>query len=316
MGITTRDLTPEDADALAELMLRIEADHPTGFCLSSVELTEIMRDKPGAAFEGAFDDGALVAYTTVMPGQPHERGRRMTMFGDVRPDRTGEGIGTLMLRRSVERARTIHALDAPGSPVRYAAAALAGRDDQADLLRAAGFVSGRHTFLMVADLPDGLPEPVIPAGVTVEAFDPATGEELLVAHNDAFADHPEFTGTSRDFWTMFMVTAAHARHALSVVARDPDGRVVAYVFAHEYTVPPSGGTGPEIHVPYVGTLPSYRGRGLATALLSRVLHLSRGADYVTASLNVDTANPTGALGIYERAGFRQHYRQDSYHLDE
>lgn len=92
--------------------------------------------------------------------------------------------------------------------------------------------------------------------------------------------------------------------------------MAAYVFAHEYAVPPSGGAGPEIHVPYVGTLPAHRGRGLATALLSRVLHLGRGAHYVSASLNVDTANPTGALGIYERAGFRQAYRQDSYHLDE
>ena len=40
------------------------------------------------------------------------------------------------------------------------------------------------------------------------------------------------------------------------------------------------------------------------------------AGYATASLHVDTDNPTGALGIYERAGFRQLYRQDSYHLDE
>ncbi len=112
-----------------------------------------------------------------------------------------------------------------------------------------------------------------------------------------------------------MVTSAHTRHALSVVARDPGGSVAAFVFAHEYAVPPSGGAGPEIHVPYVGTLHRHRGRGLATALLSRVLHLGRGAGYVTASLNVDTANPTGALGIYERAGFRQSYRQDFYHLD-
>ena len=57
-------------------------------------------------------------------------------------------------------------------------------------------------------------------------------------------------------------------------------------------------------------------RGLATGLLSRVLHGAREAGYPTASLNVDTENPTGALGIYERAGFRQSYRQDFYHLDE
>ena len=87
--------------ALAALMKRIEADHPTGFCLSAGELIEIMRGRPDAVFDGAFDGGALVGYTTVMPGRPDEQGQRMTMFGDVHPDWTGEGVGTLMLRRSV-----------------------------------------------------------------------------------------------------------------------------------------------------------------------------------------------------------------------
>ncbi len=270
----------------------------------------------GAALRLLRHDGRdLVAFTAVMPGLPLERGQRFTLFGDVDPQRTGEGLGTLMLGRSVDRSRAIHAVDAPGSPMRVASAALAGRDDQADLLRAAGFLAGRHTFLMVADLPDALPTPAVPPGVTIEVFDPQTGEELRAAHNVAFADYPDFTGISRGFWDMFMVGAVHTRHPLSVVARGAEGGVAAYVFAHQYAVPPSGGAGPEIHVPYVGTLPAYRGRGLATALLSRVLHSSRAAGYVSASLNVDTANPTGALGIYERAGFRQSYRQDSYDLD-
>ena len=78
----------------------------------------------------------------------------------------------------------------------------------------------------------------------------------------------------------------------------------------------SGGPGPEIYVPYVGTLPEHRGRGLATGLLIQVLHAARTGGFATASLNVDTHNPTGALGIYERAGFRQAYRQDFYHLRE
>ena len=315
MVLTTRDLTPEDADALAALMLRIEADHPTGVCLAAGEVAEIMRDKPDAVFEGAFDGDRLVAFGAVMPSLPTEEGQRFTLFGDVDPQRQGEGLGTLVLGRSVDRARAIHAADAPGGPFRIAGAALAGRDDQAELMRSWGFEPGRHSFLMVAELPDELPQLVLPEGLTVEAFDPATSDELRDAHNAAFADYPEFTDISRDFWRLFMVTSAHTRHALSVVARDDTGAVAAYVFAHEYAVPPSGGAGPEIHVPFVGTLPHQRGRGLATALLSRVLHLSRGAGYVTASLNVDTANPTGALGIYERTGFRQSYRQDFYHLD-
>jgi GNAT superfamily N-acetyltransferase len=316
MGITTRDLTPDDADLVAGLMSRIEADHPTGFCLGAGEVVELMVDKPGTVFEGAFDGDDLVAYTTVLWGTPNEDGQRFTLFGDVDPGRLGEGIGSLMLRRSLDRARAIHAADAPEVPARYTHQALAGRDDQADLLARAGFSPGRHSFLMVADLHAGIPKLVLPGGLRAHAFDPSEAEELRLAHNAAFADYPDGTATGADFWDVFMVKAAHSRHHLSVVARDETGAVAGYVFAHEYAVAPSGGTAPEIHIPYVGTLPTHRGRGLASALLARVLRLSRAEGYDTASLNVDTANPTGALGIYERAGFRRAYRQDFYRLDE
>ena len=316
MGIDTRDLAPEDADVLADLMLRIEADHPTGFCLGAGEIREILRDKPDAVFEGAFDGDSLVAFTTVMPGVPDADGQRFILFGDVDPDRLGEGIGTLMLARSVDRSRELHAAVAPTLPARYAATALAGRVDQADLMTAAGFQQGRHAFLMVADLAGDVPAPEPPEDLIVESFDPRTAEELRLAHNTAFAGYPDSSAISEGFWNMFMVTASHARHALSVVARDASGSVAAYAFAHEYAVTPSGRPGRELHVPYLGTLPAHRGRGTATRLLSHVLHLAREAGYPTASLNVDTDNPTGALGIYERAGFEQVYRQDFYKLDE
>jgi ribosomal protein S18 acetylase RimI-like enzyme len=316
MGITTRDLRPEDADATAALMSRIEADHPTGFCLGPVEVAELMSGASGSVWEGAFDGDRLVAYTTIMPGLPHEEVQRFNLFGDVDPARLGEGLGTLMLGRSLDRARAIHAADAPDSPARYAHQALAGRDDQADLLATAGFSRGRHSFLMVADLHGGIPKLVMPDGLTAGPFDRTRSEELRLAHNAAFADYPDGTPISAEFWGLFMGSAEHNRHHLSVVARDASGAVAGYVFAHEYAVPPSGGPGPEIHIPYVGTLPEHRGRGLAAALLARVLRLSRAEGYDTASLNVDTANPTGALGIYERAGFRTSYRQDSFHLDE
>jgi mycothiol synthase len=316
MGITPRELTVDDAPALADLMTRIEADHPTGFCLGPVEVRELMFHKPDAVFEGAYDGDDLVAYTTVMPGVPLEAGQRFILFGDVDPSRLGEGIGTLMLTRSLDRSRAIHAADAPHVPARFSVTALAGRDDQAGLLAAAGMRPGRHSFLMVADLSDRVAGPDLPAGLHVSVFDADLGEELRLAHNEAFSDYPDGTPISADFWATFMVRAAHDRHHLSLVARDEGGAVAGYVFAHEYAVPPSGGAGPELHVPYLGTLHRYRRRGLAGSLLSRVLALGRDAGYVTASLNVDTANPTGALGLYERAGFRQSYRQDSYHLDE
>ena len=316
MGIATRDLTVQDAEATAALMQRIEADHPTGFCLGPREIVELMSDMPKSVFTGAFDGEDLVAFTTVLPGSPHEGGQRFTLFGDVDPARLGEGIGTVMFARSLEQARVIHARDAPLVPARYASQALAGRVDQADLLRSAGMVAGRHGFLMCAPLAGGAPDLPLPSDLAVTPFDAAKAAELLDAHNAAFADYPEWSPADAEFWQAFMVGAAHARHDLSLVARDHEGRVAGYVFVHEYAVPLSAGPGREAYVPFVGTLPAHRGRGLATALLAGVLSRCREQGFDRATLNVDTHNPTGALGIYERAGFVQVYRQDFYKLEE
>lgn len=316
MGITTRDLAPDDAEATAQLMLRIEADHPTGFCLAAHEVVELMTDMPSSVFAGAFDGEDLVAYLTVLPTRPSEDGQRFTLFGDVDPRRLGEGLGTLMLTHALDRARAIHARDAPDLPARYASQALAGREDQAGLLTSVGMAPGRHSFLMRATLSGYPREPAWPAGLTVSTFDPADADELRDAHNAAFADYPEGSPADPEFWQAFMIGPAHARHELSLVARDAGGAVAGYVFTHEYAVPLSDGPGREAYVPYVGTLPAHRGRGLATSLLAGVLFRCREHGYARATLNVDTANPTGALGIYERAGFEQVYRQDFYKLDE
>ena len=316
MGITARDLAPDDAEALAALMMRIEVDHPTGFCLDAGEVLELMRELPRAVLEGAWDGDTMVAWTATLPNDASDAGQRIHLNGDVAPDRLGEGIGTLMLGRALERGREIHRAEAPGTPVRFASQALAGRDDQGALLLDAGMRSGRHGFLMVADLTGEPPRPDLPGDLPVTTFDPANAEELRQAHNTAFADYPDGTDIGVDIWTALMIKAEHRRHELSMIARDPTGAVASYVFAHEYAVPPSGGPGPEVYVPYIGTLPAHRGRGLATGLLSRVLHASREQGYAAASLNVDTHNVTGALGIYERAGFAEAYRQDFYLLDE
>jgi ribosomal protein S18 acetylase RimI-like enzyme len=313
MGITTRVLGVSDADALAVLMRRIEDDHPTGFCLGAVEVRELMGTSDNV-FEGAFHGGDLVAYTSLLPGVPDDAGLRIILFGDVDPARLGRGIGTLMLGRSLDRARAIRSAVAPEATARVVAITLAGRDDQTDLVVRAGMRPWRHSFLMVARL-ERRPTVELPPGYSVAAFDPETAEELRQAHNAAFAGYPDRPDASPDFWAMFVVGAAHARHALSLVARDEPGSVAAYVLAHEYAVTPSGGPGREVHLAYVGTLPAHRGRGLATGLLAEVLRRASAAGYASASLHVDGANPTGALRVYERAGFRQRYRQDSYVLE-
>jgi GNAT superfamily N-acetyltransferase len=317
MVLTHRPVTDADADEVAGLMSRIAADHPTGFELSAAEVRELLADYPGVVVEGGWDADGLVAYTAVLPRAPHDGSQHFLMFGDVDPARLGEGVGTAMLGRALDAARRLHAVDAPALRARFQTRAVAGREDQARLLADHGMTVDRHNFLMVSDLTD-LPAAVLPDDLAVSTFEPADAEELRSAHNEAFRDYPNGTAVDDATWNVFMVNAAHTRHDQSFVLRDPaaDGRVAAYVFVHEYERAPSGTTGREAYVAYVGTLPAHRGRGLATHLLAHTLHACRDAGFDTSSLDVDTQNPTGALGIYERAGYAVHHRQDNYALEE
>jgi ribosomal protein S18 acetylase RimI-like enzyme len=52
----------------------------------------------------------------------------------------------------------------------------------------------------------------------------------------------------------------------------------------------------------------WRGRGLASALIADTLRMLQARGFEDAVLGVHGENPTGAVGLYERAGFRVHRR--------
>ncbi|MEV6718176.1 GNAT family N-acetyltransferase [Lentzea sp. NPDC051208] len=63
------------------------------------------------------------------------------------------------------------------------------------------------------------------------------------------------------------------------------------------------------------TLPGYRNRGVASALLGRALRAASEQGYDRALLSVDSENSTGAFGIFERAGFTSTMRFVRWELE-
>jgi mycothiol synthase len=322
MPFPVRGLTPEDVGAFAALSEAIESDHATSMRITGPEFLEIL-GLPGSVVLGGFEDDRLRAWSGFFATPPHAGSQRFMLDGDVHPGALGRGLGTRMLAAALERARDRHRRDGSRSTVVYLYRGPLGRTTQAALLAEHGLVPDRFRFLMVADLatprvPPALPAE-LPADLEVAGFVPARSEAVRAAHNAAFADYPNGGPADRGSWEAYVLDAPHARHALSVVASDPaaGGTVAAYVLAHEYDAPVSARAGvTELYLPYLGTRPGYRGRGLASQLLGYTLHTARAAGYDTVALDVDAENPTGALGVYERAGFRVERQLVEYALRE
>lgn len=227
----------------------------------------------------------------------------------VAPDARGHGVGHALVSTLVDHAGNGLRLWAHGQ--HPAAAALAQRH---------GFEVHRVLWQMRRSLVAPLPEPALPADVTIRTFQPGIDDSAwLDANARAFADLPDQAGWDAadlgarlgEPWfdpTGFFLaqragalvgfhwTKVHGGSVRHTHEHDHDGASTPHVHTHDHE--PLG----EVYV--VGVLPSERGTGLGRALTVLGLRHLRSLGLGQAMLYVDEAN-TPAIGLYRSLGFSQ-----------
>jgi mycothiol synthase len=177
-----------------------------------------------------------------------------------------------------------------------------------EVFESAGGRVVRHFWRMAIDLPDS-PAPVVPplpAGVEVRVAD--RGEsDLRTVHqviDTAFLDHFGNQASTYEQWAPTHTTGSWRDHSLWWIAT-VDGVPAAATVGQSR--PDSEG-----YIADLGTLPAYRGRGLARILLLTAFaeFHRRGLRKVT--LGVDTTNPSGAVALYESVGMSVRHEFATY----
>jgi mycothiol synthase len=317
MSLTYRPLVPSDAPALAALFVAAERVDQTGEHYTEDDVAEELAN-PATDLSldtvGVFDGDTMIGVGSVLV-RGEERPRQAHAHGVTHPDRRGAGIGTEILDRMMARLRDLQA--GLGEPLKALAFGPAEDESQRELVTSVGFEPERWTLGMGADLGDlPGPPPPLPEGYVVRTYTPADRLPLLDAHNEAFLDHPNFSQWSEQEWDQWVVGSHVFRPDLTFLATttdDPD-RIVAYVQTSEFAGVVEATGKREAHVSRVGCRRDHRGKGLAGTLLRLALAAYRDAGFDESALEVDSMNPTGALGIYERAGFVMEHRFINYAL--
>jgi mycothiol synthase len=284
--------------ALAELM-NVIAEHGGGHpCYTAEELQSLIatlvRDLATDSSMAFAAGGTLVAagFTTTPP----ETGFRLYLTGGVHPRWRGRGLGRRILGRHLARAVDIHRALAPDAPwIAEAPRIPAGDADAAHLLRRFGLDPVRYWFEMAAAT-SHVPQAQTPAGVRIEVYSPAHEAAVHATHMAAFADNWAFQYRDLPSWLTITVRSQSYLPELSLLAFDGD-QVVGYLLTYLHADPS------RVYVGELGVLRPWRGRGLASALLARVLDAAGRAGHKEVTLSVDADSPTGAVGVYERAGF-------------
>ena len=310
-GLRWRSATRDDAAALAELHRAMDPlDHPH-FVVDEEEIAEDFgepRFDPVRDSLLAEDGRGVAAYGIALPLESRESIARVLLLGGVRPDRRGSGIGRGIA--AWQEARGIQQLASaeealPGwllvyADTKHGAGAIR-------LFERRGFARDRYFLELRRDLAERIPEVTPAEGVRIVPWHGDWSASALEAKNASFRDHWGSQPESREHWEHHERLAIF-RPDLSYLAlatgEDGTERVVGLVRTDVNERDWAAQGYPHAYVGLVGVVREWRGRRIAQALLTRVLAASRDLGYERVTLDVDSDNPSGALGLYSSMGFR------------
>ncbi|RAS61756.1 mycothiol synthase [Lentzea atacamensis] len=303
MELVWRALTTADIPAVAALYCAVEAVDDTGELLSEEDFAERFdeTDLPGGSL-AVLVDGALVAYGLAVLRDNPVNTHRVRLDGAVHPDFRRKGIGRQLLQRLILLARKLHTARHPAMPMVVNTMVESRCAGHVALCAELGFTADRCFNELEVALGESLAQVPIPPAYEIVPFSAARDEEVREVCNAAFADHWGSVERSPEEWAASFTNSKRFVPETSFLAL-AEGAVAGFVLSRHYPVVEELTGVRELWIGDVGTLREHRGRGVASALLSWTLAQAKGQGYQRAGLSVDSANPTRALGVYERAGF-------------
>jgi mycothiol synthase len=228
----------------------------------------------------------------------------------VHPDWRDEPMERLLLEqlwsRAQERRRTLGS-----KPVQFRTYCVAHQEKRASLFESLGFRPVRYDLHMVCQPLDNLRKPTLPGDMLIRPYVRGQDDEAaLEVINAAFADVMDFAPATLEDLRHWLEAPSFRDH-LSYVAFDGEelaGLCLCIVSeARADLLGRREGT-----VDTLCVRREYRRRGLGSALLLTSLRAFSHAGLESATLGTATENPTHAIRLYERVGFREAWRWVTY----
>ncbi|MEU8415184.1 GNAT family N-acetyltransferase [Amycolatopsis japonica] len=301
--LTWRPLAPQDAEASADLLNAMETVDEIGENYTAEDTLQELVD-PYADLEraslAAFDGDVMAGYMKIRFKPSAEEIHRVFLDGGVHPAYRRRGIGGALVDAGVAAAKVVHALHHPDAKLVVDVNRPERIAGLAELVRSRGFAPVRYFQRMEHSL-DALSDPEMPDGFTVEPWSERNDEDFRAVRNAAYRDYWGAVPMPADLWRNKIVNQTLQPEA-SFLLREA-GAAVGMLVTMWWEADTEATGVRDAHFMAIGTLRERRRRGVASALMGHALRAAAEQGYDRASLNVDSADPAGAFGVFEKAGF-------------
>ncbi|MEU9690628.1 GNAT family N-acetyltransferase [Amycolatopsis japonica] len=301
--LTWRPLAPQDAEASADLLNAMETVDEIGENYTAEDTLQELVD-PYADLEraslAAFDGDVMAGYMKIRFKPSAEEIHRVFLDGGVHPAYRRRGIGGALVDAGVAAAKVVHALHHPDAKLVVDVNRPECIAGLAELVRSRGFVPVRYFQRMEHSLA-ALSDPVMPNAFTVEPWSERNDEDFRAVRNAAYRDYWGAVPMPAELWRN-KITNQTFQPETSFLLREA-GAAVGMLVTMWWEADTEATGVRDAHFMAIGTLREYRRRGVASALMGHALRAAAEQGYDRASLNVDSADPAGAFGVFEKAGF-------------
>ena len=173
----------------------------------------------------------------------------------------------------------------------------------------------RWFSVLQRDLDEPMPEaPELASGLRLIGFRAELDEAVRSAHNEAFGDHWNFQPWTRETWQQWETGHRDFRPDWSFLVLDGE-EVAGYALSAGFEAEWAVRGRREGWTNKLGVRRPWRGRGLAKALLVATMNAFGESGMQCAGLDVDAANPTGAVQLYTGLGYALRRRQVCWALE-
>lgn len=310
-GLTLRPFDQAiDYEPVAELISRTNEHDDLDWVMTVPQL--VLENGPDGAFKPestrvAVLDGVPIGFVRMSSRArgPRKVVHRLDLW--TAPEQRRRGVGGALLAWAEERAAELRRGGEVGpADAVHEMSAATDEDNTASsaFAEAKGYRVTRYSFEMRRPLDEPIPETPLPAGMELRPVAEADHRRIWDANSEAFLDH----------WEAAVRTEDDFRHTFEDPDLDTslwqvawDGDEVAGVSMNAIYAEENERLGIKVGwLEQVSVRRPWRRRGVGAAVIAGSLRLLRDRGMAEASLGVDAENPTGALALYERLGFRRH----------